>query len=84
MKMLVNILKKLNTFHVELVDRVNLESIGQVAPVFGGEDPVAAHRTTEEKRANFVGVLTKEKVEKSSLLFNTIHLVFFLNFSKSH
>jgi hypothetical protein len=46
---------------VELVDRVNLESIGEVIPVLGSEDPIAAYRSTEGKKTNTVVVFAKGK-----------------------
>jgi hypothetical protein len=47
---------------VELVDGVNLESIGQVIPVLGGEDPIAAYRSTEEKNTITIVVFAKRKI----------------------
>jgi hypothetical protein len=47
---------------VELVDRVNLESIGEVIPVLGGEDPIAAYRSAEGKNTNTVVVFDEGKI----------------------
>jgi hypothetical protein len=47
---------------VELVDRVNLESIGEVIPVLGGENPIAAYRSTEGKKTKILlSSLIKER-----------------------
>jgi hypothetical protein len=58
---------------VELVDRVNLESIGQIIPVLGGEDPIAAYRSTKEKNTNTIVVFAKGKDLKTAFAFFTSH-----------
>jgi hypothetical protein len=62
---------------VELVDRVDLESIGEVIPVLGGEDPIAAYRSTEEKKIQILlSSLLKERFKSFFITFQWSFILF--------